>query len=78
MAVDLGRPWMCPSGHLLGHVRRENGVRRLFLQQGHVATGMVEVACPECGARKTWHSGQDGIEQLLRYNRARAGDGEEA
>ena len=63
--VDLGRPWTCANWHLLGYVKRIGGVRRLYLPDGHVITGLAEIRCSTCGTLRTWHWGQDGIEQIL-------------
>jgi len=62
--------WRCASGtHILGEVSRENGVRRLRLLSGHVITGMAEIYCEECQALREWHSGAEGIRDLLEHAR---------
>ncbi len=64
--IPLGRPWRCASGqHVLGQVIREKGIRRLHLAEGHVITGHALIFCPECAQLREWHSGADGISELL-------------
>lgn len=67
--IELGRPWLCLRGHLLGYVRRDHGVHRLHLAEGHVITGLADIRCPLCGALRTWDWARDSLDRLL----ARAG-----
>lgn len=66
VAAPVGRPWRCAAGrHVLGQVIRGNGVRRLHLAGGHVITGQAMIYCEGCSEHREWHSGKDGVEELL-------------
>ena len=58
--VELGYPWLCPSRHLLGYIKRVGSFRRLFLGEGHVVTGQAEIRCSVCGAVRIWPWGDGG------------------
>ena len=65
------KPWKCTSGtHILGEVGRKNGVRRLCLNSGHVITGAAEIYCERCQTHREWHSGAEGLRELLERGRA--------
>ena len=77
-AVDkvhvVGRPWRCATGnHILGAVLREGEVSRLHLTGGHVITGHALIYCEACGRHREWHSGADGLAELLSRRDALAG-----
>jgi len=68
------RPWRCALGdHILGVVLQEKGVRRLHLVAGHVITGHALIFCEDCGQHREWHSGADGLAELLSRRDAPAG-----
>jgi hypothetical protein len=75
-----GKPWRCPNRHLLGHVWRENNIRRLRLEMHGIIelgerrmivilTGPADVFCPVCGEMRTWHAGEEAMEDLIRRMR---------
>lgn len=69
--------WTCAAGHVLGHVVRRGGIRRLkvyrlAVEPGHpgrvlgTLTGeMEDIECSICGRERTWVPGQEGIDELV-------------
>jgi hypothetical protein len=74
-------PWRCPNDHLLGYVTRKNHIRRLWVditcvgeegelrQMTVVLIGSGDVSCPVCGEMRTWHAGEEAMEDLIRRMR---------
>ena len=79
------RPWMCPNGHLNGHVERdEHGYRLVIYEQAidphwpskdhspiyrSETRGLAVVRCTICRADKEWYPNKELLDRLL--NRAR-------
>jgi len=77
--VDRGVDWCCKNEHTLGHVSLIDGVRRLLVYRNAdcpddvsvILTGLGVVKCSACKRRRTWHAGQDAIEELLELRNQR-------
>jgi hypothetical protein len=77
---EKSRPWICPSGHLLGHVDRdEHGYRLVFYEQSldpmwpvrdrtpiyrGEARGPAIIRCTICGKDKDWFPKKELLERL--------------
>ena len=70
------KPWLCPSGHVLGSVERIQETRRRYLKLYRQAdnpasviaeiTGPVaNITCSICGCTRDWHIGEESIQDLL-------------
>ena len=68
------KPWICPSGHVLGEVNRLNNVRHLVLFRyagqpqdvAAVITGPAYgITCSICGCKRNWFIGDEAIHELL-------------
>lgn len=66
--------WFCPAGHVLGHVERVRGVRRLVLYRSAdcpddvigVWTGRGEkVKCSACKQESIWDPSMDALNDLM-------------
>jgi hypothetical protein len=79
---EYARPWLCPSGHLLGHVDRDDhGYLLVFYEQSldphwpvrdrspiyrGEARGPAVIRCTICGKDREWLPDKELLDRLIR------------
>jgi len=67
--VSTEKPWCCPRcGKQLGAVYRRNDIRHLRIEHAGLVVVVsmgAEVTCPSCSQMRTWHPGQEAMDELI-------------
>lgn len=80
MKKDEARPWLCPRGHLLGHVEHDGqGMKLLYYRLAinphdpvpgqtpdvmGIARGVMTVRCSICRREREWHADEESVRRF--------------